>query len=184
MSYINPSRKKSKKDKEILLRNATVNDANEIALIKSEIIGEEVFMLRELAEANINADSEKEEISEHLNRDGSVYIVAEFDGHVIGFLEFLNGSLKRIRHSGMFSMYIRKDFREEGIGSLLLEELIRWAESDSLIEKLTLAVFSTNTRARKLYEKFGFIVEGNCPHDMKLSDGTYIDSILMYRFVK
>ncbi len=184
MSYINSSRRKSKKDKEILLRNATVNDALEIVLIKNEIIGEEIFMLRESGEASLNADSEKEEIFDHLNREGSVYIVAEFDGYVIGFLEFLNGSLKRIRHSGMFSMYIIKDFREEGIGSMLLEELIRWAESDSLIEKLTLAVFSTNTRARKLYEKFGFLVEGNCLRDMKLSDGTYIDSILMYRFVK
>lgn len=184
MSYINSSRRKSKKDKEILLRNATVNDALEIVLIKTEIIGEEIFMLRESGEASLNADSEKEEIFDHLNREGSVYIVAECDGHVIGFLEFLNGALKRIRHSGMFSMYIIKDFREEGIGSLLLEELIRWAESDSLIEKLTLAVFSTNTRARMLYEKFGFLVEGNCPRDMKLSDGTYIDSILMYRFVK
>jgi len=184
MSYINSSRRKSKKDKEILLRNATANDAEEIVLIKSEIIGEEVFMLRESGETNLNAVSEGEEITEHLNREGSVYIVAECDGHVIGFLEFLNGSLKRIRHSGMFSMYIRKDFRGEGIGSLLLEELIRWAESDAMIEKLTLAVFSTNTRARRLYEKFGFLMEGNCPRDMKLSDGTYIDSILMYRFVK
>ena len=151
MSYINLSRRKSKKDKEILLRNANINDALEIVRIKSEIIGEEIFMLRESGELSLNADSEKEEIFDHLNREGSVYIVAEFDGQVIGFLEFLNGSLKRIRHSGMFSMYIRKDFREEGIGSMLLEELKRWAESNPFIEKLTLAGFATNTRARMLY---------------------------------
>lgn len=184
MSYINPARRISKKGNEILIRNATVADGEEIMQIKSDVISEKVFMLRETDEASLSADSERDEISEHLNREGSVYIVAEFNGHVIGFLEFLNGSLKRIRHSGMFSMYIRKDFREEGIGSMLLEELIRWAESDAMIEKLTLAVFSTNTRARRLYEKFGFRMEGNCPRDMKLSDGTYIDSILMYRFVK
>ncbi len=184
MSYINPSRKTSKKGKEILLRNAVAEDAAELISIKTEVISEDVYMLRESDEAKLTEDSEKEDIAHHLNNEGSVYIVAECGGSVIGFLEFMNGSLRRIRHSGMFSMYIRKDLREEGIGSMLLEELIRWGTNDPLIEKLTLAVFSTNTRARSLYEKFGFIIEGNCPRDMKLSDGTYMDSILMYRFVK
>jgi len=184
MSYINPTRKTSKRGNEILLRNSVSEDASELISIKTEVISEDVYMLRESDEANLTVASEKEDISHHLNNDGSVYIVAECAGSVIGFLEFMNGSLRRIKHSGMFSMYIRKDFREEGVGSMLLEELIKWAEVHPLIEKLTLAVFSTNTRARAMYEKFGFIIEGNCPRDMKLSDGSYMDSILMYRFVK
>ena len=66
----------------------------------------------------------------------------------------------------------------------MMNELISWAEKNSVIEKVTLNVFSTNPRAIHLYEKCGFKEEGRCPEDMKLSDGTYIDSVLMYKFVK
>ena len=67
---------------------------------------------------------------------------------------------------------------------MLLETLLEWAEKNPIIEKVTLAVFSTNTRAQNLYRKSGFTEEGRCPKDMKLNDGTYIDSVLMYKFVK
>jgi RimJ/RimL family protein N-acetyltransferase len=45
-------------------------------------------------------------------------------------------------------------------------------------------VFANNERAIALYNKSGFEIEGNCPKDMKMEDGTYIDSILMYKIVK
>ena len=64
-----------------------------------------------------------------------------------------------------------------------MERLMEWAVANPIIEKVTLAVFSTNTRAQALYSKFGFQEEGRCPRDMKLPTGEYIDSVLMYRFV-
>lgn len=184
MSYIDPLRTYSKSGIEVLLRNAHEKDAGAIMKIKAGILSEKVFMLREEDEANLNEESERSEIAEHLESEGSVYIVAEISEEVVGFLEFMNGSLKRTKHSGMFSVYITGEFRGNGIGRLLLEMLIHWAEKHMLIEKVTLAVFSTNAAAIGLYEKMGFKIEGICPRDMKLSDGSYIDSVLMYRFVK
>jgi ribosomal protein S18 acetylase RimI-like enzyme len=184
MSYIDISRKYSKNGKEILVRNAHPSDAPSIISIKKEVISEKIYMLREEDEAQLTEESETKEIREHLDREGSVYIVAEHGENIAGFLEFLNGSLKRTKHAGMLSVYLRNDYREDGIGSMLMEELIHWAQNNVLIEKLTLAVFSINSRAIGLYRKHGFEVEGICPKDMKLSDGVYIDSVLMYRFVK
>lgn len=184
MSYIDNSRSISRSGRDVLIRNAHTSDAGAILEIKNGVISEQVYMLRETDEANLSTDSEQSDILDHLGKDGSVYIVAESGEQVLGFIEFLNGSLKRTRHSGMFSVYIRKDYRGDGIGSLLLGELLKWAERHPLIEKITLAVFSTNSKAIELYRKFGFDIEGYCPRDMKLSDGTYINSVLMYRFVK
>jgi RimJ/RimL family protein N-acetyltransferase len=62
-------------------------------------------------------------------------------------------------------------------------ELLQWAEDNSLIEKVSLAVFSTNANAIKLYKKLGFKQEGRCPRDMIIG-GKYADSILMYKFTK
>jgi RimJ/RimL family protein N-acetyltransferase len=70
-----------------------------------------------------------------------------------------------------------------GIGRALIQALLDWAAGDPLIEKVTLAVFSTNEHAIALYQTMGFEVEGRCPGDMKIN-GEYVDSILMYRFVK
>jgi RimJ/RimL family protein N-acetyltransferase len=67
---------------------------------------------------------------------------------------------------------------------MLMQSLIEWAEKNETIEKLTLAVFSTNVRAIALYKKLGFAIEGMCHRDIKIPDGTYVDSILMYKFVK
>lgn len=184
MAYIEHKRRTSRSGRDILLRDAIVADAADIRQLKEDVISEGAYMLREPGDAELTVEAESEEILSHLGRSGCIYVVAAFGHSVAGFLEFSCGSLKRIRHSGMFSMYVKKEFRGDGIGSMLLEELISWAENDPVIEKLTLAVFSTNKRAIMLYEKYGFATEGICPRDMKLSDGTYIDSILMYRFVK
>jgi RimJ/RimL family protein N-acetyltransferase len=83
----------------------------------------------------------------------------------------------------MFSVWVREEWRGRGVGTALLQVLIDWATESPLIEKVTLAVFSTNHRAIGLYRKLGFEVEGMCPRDMKLADGNYMDSVLMYRFV-
>lgn len=174
----------SKKGNEIILRNAEISDAESIIELKKSVVSEGFYMLREIDETNYSKEDEIEQIENHLNNTGSLYIVAESEKKVIGILEFENGSLKRTRHAGMFTIYIFKSHRDSGIGKIMMNELISWAEKNSVIEKVTLNVFSTNPRAIHLYEKCGFKEEGRCPEDMKLSDGTYIDSVLMYKFVK
>ena len=175
---------KSKNDTVVTIRNARAEDVEKIIQIKKAVVTENIYMLREIEETNYTKEGEKKDIENHLNNAGSLYIVAETDKEVIGFLEFQNGGLKRTAHSGMFSMFIIKKWRECGIGKMLMESMMNWAEKNSVIEKITLAVFSTNERAQNLYKQFGFIEEGRCPKDMKLKDGTYIDSVLMYKFVK
>lgn len=168
----------------ILVRNAIPDDAEQINMIKKDIIAERYFMLREPFEANYTKEKTAEEIHDFTKNDASLYIVAEHDSKVVGELDFVNGSLFRTKHCGSFTVFISKDFRDSGVGTHLINALIKWAERDPLIEKITLNAFSINTRAIKLYEKCGFMIEGYCPKDMKLDDGTYIDSVLMYKFVK
>jgi len=175
---------KSKNNSIVSIRNVSIGDAEKIIEIKRSVVTEGEYMLREIDETNYTKEAERTDIKNHLNNKGSLYIVAEVENEVVGFLEFQNGGLKRTAHSGMLSMFILKEWRECGIGAMLMKSMMHWAEQNPLIEKLTLAVFSTNERAQNLYKKFGFIEEGRCPRDMKLNDGTYIDSVLMYKFVK
>jgi RimJ/RimL family protein N-acetyltransferase len=98
-------------------------------------------------------------------------------------LDFSNGRRLRIAHTGEFGMSVEKSFRDQGVGSLLLEALINWATLNATIEKIGLNVHSNNERAIALYKKMGFEVKGIRKHDLKYGDGQYVDRHVMGRFV-
>ena len=50
-------------------------------------------------------------------------------------------------------------------------------------EQLELGVYSDNSRAIHLYEKFGFERYGIQPRAFKLKDGTYRDEIIMVKML-
>jgi putative acetyltransferase len=57
-------------------------------------------------------------------------------------------------------MGVHDDFNGRGIGSALLAELIEAADEWLAIKRLELTVFTDNAPAIRLYEKFGFEMEG------------------------
>lgn len=184
MSIINSSVYKTKSGKDVIIRNASGKDAQSIIDINKSILAESIYMLREPEEARYIKTDVAEQIEDHLTKDGKLYIVAEIDNQIAGYLQFENGHFKKTAHTGMLQIFLDKKFRESGIGFIMMNILIKWAEDNPAIEKLTLNVFSSNIRAINLYKKSGFNEEGRCPKDMKLADGTYVDSVLMYKFVK
>ena len=70
-----------------------------------------------------------------------------------------------------------------GIGRMLVNELLDWAEKNPFIEKVSLGVFSTNYRAISLYKSMGFKEEGRKIKEIRMNENEYIDDILMYKFV-
>lgn len=56
-------------------------------------------------------------------------------------------------------MGVLKDYRGQGVGRQLLTECIDRVHEFGL-EKLELEVFADNLAAIRLYEKFGFVMEG------------------------
>ena len=87
-------------------------------------------------------------------------------------------------HVATLHMSVAEEWRSRGVGTILLQSAIDWAKSHPAIEKLGLAVFSSNTRAIGLYRKLGFAQEGCRPREVKFGPDRYVDDILMYRFVK
>jgi RimJ/RimL family protein N-acetyltransferase len=183
VSTIPPKGYGLKTGEEVLVRSAEPEDASGLVDAKRGIVEEGRFTLVEPDEFESSEQDEEKSIRDHAEKPGCIYLVAEVGGQTIGLLEFENGRYRRTAHSGMLSMFVRKEWRDRGVGAALLQALIDWAEESPLVEKITLAVFSTNARAIALYSKLGFEEEGRCPKDMKVAGGTYLDSVLMYRFV-
>ena len=67
--------------------------------------------------------------------------------------------------------------RERGIGSALMQATLDDARARGLT-RIELTVRIDNERAKRLYEKFGFVVEGLCRRHMRIR-GKYYDSHYM-----
>lgn len=89
--------------------------------------------------------------SELLNPN-SKYLVAKKENEIIGFA----GVWKAVDDIHITNIVVKKSFRNKGIGSIILEQLIEISKLEKNINSITLEVNVKNIPAQKLYEKFGF----------------------------
>ena len=86
-----------------------------------------------------------------LESDSSHYLVVKDNSKIIGFA----GIKVILPDADIMNIVVKKDFRNQGIGSLLLKELINLSKSLN-VKNLFLEVNQRNTPAILLYNKFGF----------------------------
>ena len=184
MSRIQPKAYQLKTGQTIIIRSASPADAQGVLRLAHAEIAESEFSITTPEEFHPTIEQEVEWIQSHTNDAGRVIIVAETDGQLIGLLNFQNSYRKRLAHQGEFGIGVRKEWRNQGVGRVLLQTLIAWGEANPIIEKLCLEVFSNNERAIHLYSSLGFQVEGRLARQVKMDQGKYLDLIAMGRFVK
>lgn len=144
---------------------------------------EGIFLTTSSAEFDKTIEQQRDWMEKILANNKETMLVAETSKGIVGWIVFFSQNRIRLSHTGSFGMMIDKDFRDKGIGKLLIKGLLDWAESNPLIEKVSLGVFSTNERAIALYKKMGFTEEGRKIKEFKMDNGEYVDDILMYKFV-
>ena len=90
-----------------------------------------------------------------LENGNSKYLVAKINNQIVGFA----GIIPIVDECEISNIVVHKDFRNQKIGSSLLEALIDLAISFN-IKIINLEVRKSNVPAIKLYEKYGFEVCG------------------------
>ncbi len=86
-----------------------------------------------------------------LTNGNSRYLVAKIENQIVGFA----GIIPVLDEADISNIVVRKSFRNQKIGSLLLDALLRLAISLNL-KTINLEVRESNIPAIKLYEKYGF----------------------------
>ncbi|HHT7187284.1 TPA: N-acetyltransferase family protein [Bacillus cereus] len=169
-----------------MIRLAKEIDAESIMDIRKEIILSKTttkFFIMSPNKIPNDIDAEREKIRKS-NEKGNLSIVYEVDGEVVGFLAFNRYELDRLRHAGTMGMGIKEAYCNQGIGTKLIEFLIRWAKGQEGLEKICLGVVSINDRAIKVYKRMGFVEEGRQRKQIKYEDGSYGDDVWMGLYIK
>ena len=107
-------------------------------------------------------------------------LVAELDGRVVGMLTLYRQQADRRHHAGSLGMAVHDDYQGRGIGTALMAAAIELADRWLGLHRLELQVYTDNQRAIRLYERFGFVIEGTL-RDFALRDGRYVDAYAMAR---
>jgi putative acetyltransferase len=103
------------------------------------------------------------------------------DGELVGGagLHPAGGSMRR-RHAMSLGMHVQPAWQRRGVGNLLMQSLVDYADNWLGLLRLELEVYTDNAKAQALYKRFGFVEEGvhRC-HAMR--DGVYVDTLSMAR---
>ena len=164
------------------LRCPTKYDAIELSRLRVKIDGETENLDRESGEGILTPEAFKNLIYEDSIAIKTLFLIAEVEGTIVGFTRCEGSKLSRYRHKAEFGICISKEYWGHGIGKLLLEEILMWADTVG-IEKISLTVVQTNTKAIQLYKKYGFKEEGLLINDRIHKDGTYYNTVLMGRLL-
>jgi len=110
-----------------------------------------------------------------------VGLVAELDGEVVANAGLHPvGVAQRRRHVMTLGIAVAKAAHGRGVGSALMQALVDYADNWAGVLRIELTVYPDNARAIRLYEKFGFVLEGRHAA-YALRNGEFVDTLTMAR---
>ena len=137
-----------------VIERAQTEDASAL-LDYLKIVGGETENLSFGAEGvPLDLEAEKDYLRSQCESADNVQYLAKMDGEIIGTAS-LNRKPRRMSHRGEFGISLKKAWWGCGAASALTEAVLAFARENGF-EQLNLEVRSSNARAVRLYEKYGF----------------------------
>jgi L-amino acid N-acyltransferase YncA len=155
------------------VRTATAADLEALRCIYNEGIEDRIATL----ESDPKSREEMEEWWDQ-HRDRYTVLVATREERVIGWAS-LNRFSHRCAHADIadLSVYVGRKWRNRGIGTHLLSDLIKEAKKQRF-HKVVLHALDHNAHGKRLYQRAGFIKVGVFRQHGRL-DGRFVDVIAM-----
>lgn len=114
--------------------------------------------------------------------NGVIKLVATDNEKIAGYAELITyPDVPRHRHVGEINMIVcHQDWRGKGVGASLMSAMVSLADDWLQLTRLGLVVWTDNKTAIRLYESFGFAIEGTMPRYTCGKNG-YVDAYVMGR---
>lgn len=165
----------------VTIRWVRLSDAPKLVAFKKAVTSESPFLVTYPDEVEDIFETRRL-ISIYLTDDRRIFLVAELNGEIVGMITLAGSSKRKILHKAELGISVRKPYWGKGIGSALMSEALRIAKEKGF-KKIQLEVMANNERAIKLYEKFGFELEGRKKKAIYL-DGEYVDLLVMGKWLE
>ena len=114
------------------------------------------------------------------DRPGIKQLVACIDGDVVGHLTIDVQQRPRRSHVADFGICVDSRWKNRGVASALMREMIEMCDNWLRVDRIELTVFVDNAPAIKVYKKYGFEIEGT-GKKYALRNGEYVDAYYMAR---
>lgn len=168
---------------ELLIREAEPGDAAELVTFLNRVSLETDFTSLD-REGILLTDTEMELfLDKQARSENQISLLALLNDEIAGLVNITADQRKRVRHIGDFFIVIGKEYWNNGLGSLLLEEVVEWAQASGILRRLQLTVQTRNQAAVHLYQKNGFVIEGRQERGAYIGEGEFIDVYLMGRLI-
>lgn len=166
-----------------ILRTVEVSDAQDMIDWLKAVSSQSPFLLRNEDEVTFTLESEEKLLQAKRSHPREIMMIAAVDGVVAGNCSInCKGEVRRLSHRCTFGIALKKPYWNLGIGTAMMSYAVSLA-ADMEYEQIELDVVDGNSRAKKLYEKFGFKEIGKTPHALKYDDGSYKDDYAMIKFL-
>jgi putative acetyltransferase len=107
-------------------------------------------------------------------------LLAVVNDRIVGQIHIHPITRPRRSHAATIGMAVRDEWQNQGIGSALLKAALELADNWLNLLRLELTVFTDNEPGVRLYQKFGFVIEGT-HRAFALRGGEFIDAHAMAR---
>lgn len=164
---------------EVTLRSPIKEDALEILDYLEATTLESPFTGSNPGERQLSLEDEEDFITAVLDSPHMLLLLALKDERVIASSHIRFYTSQKTCHRASVAIAIRKEYWNLGLGSNMLKVLLSLAKAREtrLVE---LEYVQGNERARRLYDKLGFVEIGRKPGAFRLEQD-YVDEILMVK---
>lgn len=157
-----------------ILKTPEISDAAGMLAYIKQACGETEFLLRTPEEWESVTVEKEEKWVKSLRESGNTLAITCFiDGKIAGNCEISFRSGVKVAHRAVIAIAILEKYWNLGIGSAFFTEILEAAKAREGIEIVELDFIEGNSRARALYEKFGFRITGMIPNAIRQKDGSY-----------
>lgn len=163
-----------------VLRTAVPEDAAQMIAYLRACAEETDFLLRLPEEWDIPVETEKALLQDMARQTDQLMVVCDVNGEIAGTCQVVCMNRVKTRHRATVSIALRRAYWGQGISGVMFEEMEAFARGRGVMQ-LELAYAQGNDRARRLYDRLGFVETGRGPDAIRLRDGTLLDEIFMVK---
>ena len=163
------------------IREAVPDDAEKMILYLNQVGGESDNLLHGENEFHVPIEGVKRKLAMSKDAENSVVLIALENEQIIARAELLGYDAARIRHRAQFSISVKKEYWNQGIGTEMLKRIIEQAKKMKL-RVIELEAISDNVRGIHLYHKMGFVDIG-IYKDYFHVNGMFKDAVVMQKIL-